>query len=98
MTSNTDSQLPDWSTYERHIAEVLALAGYKVDRDVLLGGGQSDILAIRLVGPATTRILVECKHSKDAKSVSVDLVENFANRVMLLRTKDLIDNGIMVTN
>lgn len=98
MSPRSSITRPEWEFYERHIADVLKLAGYRVERDTLTGGGQSDILAIKTSGPTTTRILVECKHSKDSKPVSIDLVENFANRVMLLRSNDMIDNGIMVTN
>ena len=98
MKTINPSKPAEWESFERRVAEVLLLAGYRVDRDTLIGGGQTDLVATKTFGPATTRLIVECKYSQKATPVSVDAVENFASRVMVLRTKDLIDGGMMVTN
>jgi hypothetical protein len=87
-----------WQNFERQVGHVLTLAGYEVERDCLLAGGQTDILATKTIGPITNRLIIECKYSEINKSVGIDQVENFVARVITLRSDDLIDAGLLVTN
>jgi hypothetical protein len=89
---------PAWKRFEHEVKEALELSGYQVVHDALLEGGQADLMAYRNLGGVTTRILIECKFSEDDRAVSVDAVENFGARVLLLRHRDILDHGFLVTN
>jgi Restriction endonuclease/NACHT domain len=91
-------QQEEWQKFETAVQEMLALAGWTVERDVLIEGGQTDLLALSPGGFARTRMIVECKYSKEGKAISVDAVENFCARVLVLRSKDIADKGLLVTN
>jgi|RhiMetdeSRZDD1v2_1073273.scaffolds.fasta_scaffold22688_2 hypothetical protein len=91
-------QQEEWQRFETAVQEMLALAGWTVERDVLIEGGQTDLLALSPGGFARTRMIVECKYSKVGKTISVDDVENFCARVLILRNKDIADKGLLVTN
>ncbi|MHB8067157.1 MAG: restriction endonuclease [Desulfobaccales bacterium] len=98
MPADSNTSLANWQKFEKHVEAILSLAGYEVDHDSLMAGGQSDLVATKSVGPIISRILVECKFSDKNKSVGVDIIENFASRVMMLRTNDMVDAGLLVTN
>lgn len=95
---NKISKSPKWLQFEKRVGHVLTLSGYSVEHDCLIGGGQTDLFATKDVGPILTRILVECKHSDTGKAVSINDVENFCSRIIVLRNQDLIDGGILVAN
>lgn len=88
----------EWENFEHKVEHVLGLAGYDVEHDTIVGGGQTDLIAVNNTGPLITRIIVECKYSEKRRSVSIDDVENFVSRVIVLRTQDLIDSGMLITN
>lgn len=87
-----------WIGFEQKVAELFRLAGYKVETNVLIHGGQTDSLVTDCSGLSKTKILIECKYSDTDNSVSVDDVENFVSRTIGLRHKGVIDQGYLVTN
>ena len=87
-----------WRKFECDVAEALRLSGYEVQQDVSLGAGQTDILATKTQSRLTTRLLVECKHSLRGRPVSINDVENFCGRVITLRSGDLVEGGLLVSN
>jgi RNA polymerase sigma factor (sigma-70 family) len=95
---NDSARVLAWKRFEHEVREALELAGFEVQHDTLIGGAQTDLFAHQRLGGITTRLLVECKFSDDDKSISVDAVENFAARVLLLRNNDDIDHGFVVSN
>lgn len=92
------AQIIAWKRFEQEVREVLELAGFEVQHDTLIEGAQTDLFAHQRLGGITIRLLVECKFSEDEKPISIDTVENFAARVLLLRNKDQIDHGFVVSN
>jgi hypothetical protein len=88
----------EWEKFEHKVEHVLGLAGYDVEHDTLVGGGQTDLMAVNNSGPLINRIIVECKYSEKGRSVSIDEVENFVSRVIVLRTQDLVESGMLITN
>lgn len=98
MSTTSEMAKPTWKKFERHVEQIFKLAGYEVEYDTLTKGGQTDLIATKSLGPLTTRLLVECKYSDIGKSVGIDAVENFSGRIISLRSDDIIDAGMLVTN
>ena len=96
--SQIKKKSPEWLDFEKRVGHIFTLSGYSVEHDCMVGGGQTDILAVNDIGPILSRILVECKYSEAGNSVSINDVENFSSRVIVLRNQDMIDAGILVTN
>lgn len=98
MSTFDQKKEPSWLEFEKEVSEVLELAGYEVERDVLVAGGQTDIIARKKNSVPESRILVECKYTESNSSVAVDDVENFNARIQMLRNIDKVDSGFLITN
>lgn len=89
---------PGWKMFENKVAELFRFAGFNVETDILLHGGQTDIVVTENAGLSKTKILIECKYTEDNSSVSVNEVENFVARTIGLRNQGNIDRGYLITN
>jgi len=69
--------------YERHVQGLLELLGFDVQRDRLIAGRQTDLIARREVFPETLTYLVECKDYRSP--VTMDVVEGVENRLKAAR-------------
>jgi len=91
----TDGSYKDFELYVAYLYESL---GFRVERNVILGGQEADIVASRFIpGLGEVKILVECKWRR-AGSVSNQEVFDFHSAVASLRNRHLITRGVMVTN
>lgn len=81
---------------ERRVAAIFRALGATVEHDVSLAGSQID-LKVREVSTSGTTIttIVECKSYN--RPVGVEIVISFANLVYLLKQRDLIDRGLIVS-
>lgn len=88
----------DGGTFEGEIARLYEALGYRVARDVLLGGQQIDLLAEKYepeVGQR--RVVIECKYI-DKGSISNQLVHEFIATYAALAIPQRLTAGVMVTN
>ena len=69
--------------YERHVQGLLELLSFDVQRDRLIAGRQTDLIARREVFPETLTYLVECKDYRSP--VTMDVVEGVENRLKAAR-------------
>jgi len=81
--------------FEKAVAEVLQIMGFKVDTDVQLSAHQIDIYAEYFAGISHFRLAVECKDID--KPIGVADLQRFASTATLLRSRGLIDKGIMIS-
>lgn len=88
---------PAWKDFERSVADVFRLLGYSVKQDLLIRGGQTDVLATA-TAPLRSNLIIECKYFETTTRVSIDDTENFVARVLRLRSEGIIDKGYLVTN
>ncbi len=88
---------PAWKEFERSVADVFRLLGYSVKQDLLIRGGQTDVLATA-TAPLRSNLIIECKYFETTTRVSIDDTENFVARVLRLRSEGIIDKGYLVTN
>lgn len=87
-----------WEKFENDVADIFRLFGYTVVQNTKIEAAQTDSIATTN-NKFKPRILIECKyHSVPDKKVSIDEVENFAARVLKLRTGGKIEMGYLVTN
>jgi formylglycine-generating enzyme required for sulfatase activity len=75
--------------YERHVQGLLELLGFEVQRDRLVAGRQTDLIARREAFPETQTYLVECKHYRSP--VTMKVVEGVENRLKAARRKKYPD-------
>ena len=70
--SNDRSTTEQGSQFEVDVVKILALLGYRVDRNVTLNGCQIDILATYRTGLIELRLMVECKDYAPRRPVGVE--------------------------
>lgn len=89
---------PLWQEFERHVANLYRLLGYKVQEDQILSGQQVDVVAERYVpGIGHTRIVVECKHRAHGSIPNQDVFD-FISFFNAVRTTAQISSAVIVTN
>ncbi|GEM_PF-1840360 len=81
--------------FERRVAAIYRMLGADVQHDIALAGNQIDVLLNEQTEAGTAiRSAVECKYH--ARAVGVDIVNAFAALVTLLKSRNLIERGIIV--
>jgi hypothetical protein len=96
MNPPAPTDVPKGPQFEREVAAIYRALGAKVQRDVSLAGNQIDLLVEeRTSSGATIKIVVECKAY--SKPVGIDIVNQFASLVGLLKERRLVDRGVIVT-
>lgn len=84
--------------FEIYVAFLYEAMGFKVTKNIVLGGQEIDVLAERFFpGMGLTRIAVECKW-RSAGSISNQDVYDYSSVALFLRSKQLITRGVMVSN
>lgn len=88
-----------WSDFEATIAGVFKLKGFHVLQDSIVAGRQHDML-VTSPEESILPILIECKYHDPSlgHKVTVTEVDNFAARVIRLRTSGDISTGYLITN
>lgn len=86
----------DPRTFERQVADAYRQLGADVQHDAILAGSQIDVL-ISEATPSGSRVkrAVECKAYSGA--VGVPVVRSFASLIDLLRSRALVDGGVLVS-
>src|SRR6185503_15220558 len=82
--------------FEKAVAEILEMMGFRVETNVLLSSHQLDLYAEYFAGISHFRLVVECKEI--ASPVGAADVQRFASTATLLRNRGLVDKGIIVSN
>jgi Hypothetical protein (DUF2513)/Restriction endonuclease len=96
MTPPAPTDIPKSVQFEREVAAIYRALGAKVQQDVSLAGNQIDLLVEEHTSSgAAVRIVVECKAY--SKPVGIEIVNQFASLVGLLKERRLIDRGVIVT-
>ncbi len=86
----------DWYEFERQVANVYQSLGAEVQHQVALAGNQIDIFATEEASSGvTTRTAVECKSY--SRPVGLATINAFAELVMLLKQRNLIDKAVIVS-
>ncbi len=92
MTSASDA-----FEFERHVTAIYRVLGADVQHDVALAGNQIDILIKEQTGAGTSiRSAVECK--LHLRPIGINMINAFAGLFLLLRNRNLIERGIIVSN
>jgi hypothetical protein len=95
MTPSAPTDIPKGRQFEREVAAIYRALGAKVEQDVSLAGNQIDLLVEeRTSSGAAIRIVIECKAY--SKPVGIEIVNQFASLVTLLKERRLIDRGLIV--
>ncbi len=82
--------------FENHVACLLEMLGFTVERDLLVNGRQVDLVAIDSRGPVSSRYLVECKDQ--AHKVTTPEFDSFQGRVQGVRNNgDPRMGGLFIT-
>jgi hypothetical protein len=91
------STVSDAFAFERRVAAIYRTLGATVEHDVALAGNQIDILLVEKTSAGTAiRSAVECKfHSRQ---IGINTVNAFAGLVLLLRSRNLVERGIIVAH
>lgn len=96
-TATREEQV-EYREFEQYVAYLYEELGFKVERNLNIGGQEADILASRYIaGVGEVRVIVECKWRADG-SISNQEVADFHSVVTSLRSRQLITRGVMVTN
>jgi hypothetical protein len=74
------------------------LAGYLTFRNRLKHGMDCDIYAELRAGLTTTRVVVECKNKRHSAAADVSDVSKFSGLFLSLRSQNLVDQALFVTN
>jgi hypothetical protein len=83
--------------FERDVAATYRALGARVEQDVVLAGNQIDILVEEETSSGTKlRIAVECKAY--SRPIGVDIVNQFASLVTLLKQRGIVDRGALVAS
>lgn len=84
--------------FERKVAELYRILGYKVTVDVLIAGQQVDVLAEKSIpGLGLTRVAIECKYLATGK-VGNSQVYDFGSFFKSTRSSGNIHRAVLVTN
>jgi len=95
MNPPVPTDVPKGRQFEREVAAIYRALGAKVQQDVSLAGNQIDLFVEeRTSSGAAVRIVVECKAY--SKPVGIEIVNQFASLVSLLKERRLIDRGVIV--
>jgi Hypothetical protein (DUF2513)/Restriction endonuclease len=83
--------------FEREVAAIYRALGARVEQDVVLAGNQIDIFVEEETSSGTKlRTAVECKAY--SRPVGVDVVNQFASLIALLKQRGIVDRGALVTS
>ena len=97
MTS-PPTKSPAWRKFEAYAASLYSSLDYRVQRDVLLGGQQVDLVIEKhLQGIGTTRAVVECKF-RSRGSVSNQEIQNTIASFLSMSQREHVDHCIIVSN
>lgn len=88
-----------WRDFEQQVADLFRLKGFTPLANTIFAGRQHDLI-LSTGDEAVQPILVECKYHEPEKRgvVSVEELEDFAARVIRLRSSGDISTGYLVTN
>jgi hypothetical protein len=88
-----------WQIFEKQVGDIFRLKGLLPTHDVTFAGRQHD-LVLASDDEATLPVLVECKYHEASAdgAVSVEELEDFAARVLRLRSSGDVSAGYLVTN
>ena len=82
--------------FERDVAAIYRALGSTVQQDVVLAGNQIDVFAQEKTSSgALVRTAIECKAY--SKPIGLEIINQFASLVSLLKERKLIDRGAIVT-
>lgn len=82
--------------FERDVADIYRILGARVKHDVALAGNQIDILIEEHTSSGTElRTAIECKSF--SKPVGVDIVNSIAGLAVLLKSRNLVDQFVIVS-
>jgi len=83
--------------FERRVAAIYRILGANVQHDIALAGNQIDILLDERTGTGTPiRSAVECKYH--SRQIGINTVNAFTGLVLLLRNRNLVERGIIVSH
>jgi Hypothetical protein (DUF2513)/Restriction endonuclease len=83
--------------FERDVAAIYRALGARVEQDTVLAGNQIDIFIEEQTSSGTRlRTAVECKAY--SRPVGVDVVNQFASLIALLKQRGMVDRGAIVTS
>ncbi len=92
MTSGSDG-----FNFERRVAAIYRILGANVQHDVALAGNQIDILLDEeTVAGTSIRSAVECK--LHLRPIGINTINAFASLLVLLRSRNLVERGILVSH
>jgi hypothetical protein len=95
MNPPTPTDIPKGRHFEREVAAIYRTLGSGVQQDVLLAGSQIDVFVEEKTPSGTVvRMAVECKDY--SKPVGIEIVNQFASLVSLLKDRKQIDKGVIV--
>jgi hypothetical protein len=82
--------------FEREVAAIYRALGARVEQDVVLAGNQIDIVIDEATSSASrVRTAVECKAY--GRPAGIDVVNQFASLIGLLKQRGIVDRGAIVT-
>jgi predicted helicase len=83
--------------FERRVAAIYRALGANVQHDVALAGNQIDVLVEEQTTAGTPiRSAVECK--LHLRPIGINTINAFAGLIVLLKSRNLIERGIIVSN
>ena len=83
--------------FEREVAAIYRALGARVEQDIVLAGNQIDILIEEQTSSGTRlRTAVECKAY--SRPVGIDVVNQFASLIALLKQRGMVDRGAIITS
>ena len=96
LMNPTSTEIPKARQLERDVAAIYRALGAKVQQDVSIAGNQIDVFVEeRTSSGAIVRAVVECKAY--SKPVGIEIVNQFASLVGLLKERRLTDRGVIVS-
>jgi len=99
MISGRQTEIANWKQFETYVYSLYCAFGYSVNRNVAIGGNQIDLLCEKHIdGFNRVRIVVECKHHNNKRSVGIDDVNKFLTLATNLIVRGEASGGAMITN